>query len=96
MNELPLGGKVAFVTGAGRQRGIGRAAALEMAKAGADVVVTDLARPGPRIGELATVAEDDMGLREAVTEIEALGRKCIAIEADVAIKGRVGIERRDA
>lgn len=94
MDELPLDGKVAFVTGAGRPRGIGRAAALEMAKAGADVVVSDLARPGPRIGELATVAEDDMGLREAVTEIEALGRSGLALVLDVTDESevRAGVE----
>ena len=94
MDELPLDGKVAFVTGAGRPRGIGRAAALEMAKAGADVVVSDLARPGPRIGELATVAEDDMGLREAVTVIEALGRSGLALVLDVTDESevRAGVE----
>ena len=90
MNELPLDGKVVFVTGAGRRRGIGRVAALEMAKAGADVVVSDIARPGPRIGGLATVAEDDIGLREAVTEIEALGRRSLALVLDVTDETEVG------
>ena len=35
-----LDGKVAIVTGAGRLRGIGRAAAVGFAKLGANVVVT--------------------------------------------------------
>ena len=35
-----LSGRVAFVTGAGRYRGIGRAIALRLAEDGADVVVT--------------------------------------------------------
>ena len=35
-----LDGKVAIVTGAGRLRGIGRAAAVALARLGADVVVT--------------------------------------------------------
>ena len=39
-----LNGKVAIVTGAGRLRGIGRAAAVELARLGADVVVTGTGR----------------------------------------------------
>jgi 3-oxoacyl-[acyl-carrier protein] reductase len=84
-----LEGKVAFVTGAGRPRGIGRAAAVELAKAGADVVVTDLARPGPKIGGVPTVAEDDTGLRDAVAEITSLGRRSIAIPLDVTSEEEV-------
>ena len=80
---------MAFVTGAGRRRGIGRAAAIELARAGADVVVSDLARPGPRIGGLATVAEDDIGLLEAVAEIEALGQRGLAVALDVTDEDEV-------
>lgn len=40
-----LEGKVAVVTGAGRMRSIGRPIAVEMAKAGAHVVVTGSGRP---------------------------------------------------
>ncbi|MGB5187290.1 MAG: SDR family oxidoreductase [Acidimicrobiia bacterium] len=89
MSEALLEGKVAFVTGAGRRRGIGRAAAIELARAGADVVVSDLARPGPRIGGLATVAEDDIGLLEAVAEIEALGQRGRAVALDVTDEDEV-------
>ncbi|MEO9223161.1 MAG: short-chain dehydrogenase, partial [Mycobacteriaceae bacterium] len=39
-----LAGKVALVTGAGRMRSIGRAVALELARAGCDVVVTGTGR----------------------------------------------------
>ena len=39
-----LSGRVAFVTGAGRYRGIGRAIALRLAEDGADVVVTGRTR----------------------------------------------------
>ena len=39
-----LDGKVAIVTGAGRLRGIGRAAAAAYARLGADVVVTGTGR----------------------------------------------------
>ena len=41
----PLIGRVALVTGAGRPRGMGCAIARRLAELGADVVVSDLARP---------------------------------------------------
>ena len=94
MSDRPLRGKVAFVTGAGRPRGIGRAAAIELAGAGAHVVVSDLARPGPRIGDLATVAENETGLNEAVSEIEDLGQQGLAVVLDVTNEDevRAGVE----
>jgi 3-oxoacyl-[acyl-carrier protein] reductase len=94
MENLPLAKKVAFVTGAGRARGIGRAAAFELARAGADVVVADIARPGPRLAGSPTVAEDDRGLRAAVDEIESLGRRALALSLDVTNEDEViaGVE----
>jgi NAD(P)-dependent dehydrogenase (short-subunit alcohol dehydrogenase family) len=44
----PLDGKVAIVTGCGRLKGLGRAIALALAEAGADLVVTDVALSGTR------------------------------------------------
>ncbi len=64
---MNLTGKVALVTGA--SRGIGQATAIELAKAGADVVVNF-------IGNEAVA-------QETVDAIEALGRKAIKIKADV-------------
>lgn len=64
---MNLTGKVALVTGA--SRGIGQATAIELAKAGADVVVNF-------IGNEAVA-------QETVAAIEALGRKAIKIKADV-------------
>ena len=61
-----LDGRVALVTGAGQ--GIGRAYALALAEAGADVAVCDL---NDRTGRL--VAE----------EIAALGRKAVFVKTDV-------------
>lgn len=64
---MNLTGKVALVTGA--SRGIGQATAIELAKAGADIVVNF-------IGNEAVA-------QETVEAIEALGRKVIKIKADV-------------
>jgi NAD(P)-dependent dehydrogenase (short-subunit alcohol dehydrogenase family) len=62
---VDLAGKVAVVTGAGA--GLGRAEALELARAGASIVLNDL--PG---------AAD-----AAAAEIEELGAKCVVVEGDV-------------
>ena len=62
---MDLAGKVAVVTGAGA--GLGRAEALELARAGASLVLNDL--PG---------AADAV-----VAEVEELGAKCVVVEGDV-------------
>ena len=66
MDEPSLDGQVAIVTGAGR--GIGRAIALALGRAGADVTVA--ARTVP---ELEAAAE----------EIRALGRRALVVPTDV-------------
>lgn len=43
MNTVELLGKTALVTGAGRERGIGRAIAVALVERGANVVMTDIA-----------------------------------------------------
>lgn len=63
-----LGGKVALVTGA--RRGIGRSIAIELARCGADVAVNDV------------TGEEEV--ERVVGEIRALGRRSIAVLADVA------------
>jgi glucose 1-dehydrogenase len=64
---MNLAGKTALITGAGC--GIGKGCALELARAGADVVINDR----PASPDLAAAAD----------EIRALGRTCTTIEADV-------------
>lgn len=62
-----LTGKVALVTGG--SRGIGRAIALQLAEAGADVAVN--------------YAGNEQAAAEVVQAIEALGRQAICLRADV-------------
>lgn len=76
-------GKVAVVTGAGRMRSIGREIAVELARAGCDVVVTGTGRTPDRF----TDEEKAAGWRDiesVADEIRALGRRATAVVADVA------------
>ena len=66
MNSFDLTGRTALVTGA--SRGIGRALALGLAQAGADVALS---------------ARDAAALREVAKEAEGLGRRAIVLPADV-------------
>ncbi|WP_274361518.1 3-oxoacyl-[acyl-carrier-protein] reductase [Paenibacillus thermotolerans] len=68
-----LEGKTALVTGA--SRGIGRAIALELAGAGADVAVN--------------YAGNEAAAQEVVAAIEAMGRKAFAIKANVGDAAQV-------
>lgn len=61
-----LTGRTALVTGA--SRGIGRALAVGLARAGADVALS---------------ARDEALLREVSAEVEALGRRAVVLPADV-------------
>lgn len=64
-----LENKVVLVTGA--SRGIGRATAIEAARQGADVAINTF--------------RDDAEAAAVVAEVQALGRRAIAVDADVAL-----------
>jgi len=66
--------KVAQVTGAGGERGIGRAIALRFAREGADIAISDLT---------ANARGDWAGLPAVAEEIEAMGRRVFVTETDV-------------
>jgi len=75
-----LEGKVAMVTGAGSKRGMGHAVAVRLAREGADVIVLDKYATPKSIwpGD-----EGWGGLNDVAKEVEALGRKGLAVLADV-------------
>ncbi len=72
-----LTGKVALVTGAGGEQGMGRAIARRMAQAGADVGINDIV---PRREGSA----DWAGLPDVEREIEAIGRRVLSVVGDVS------------
>lgn len=66
--NLPLAGKIALVTGS--SQGIGRATAERLARSGADIVIN--------------YRSNASAASEAKSSIEALGQRCVAIQADVS------------
>lgn len=72
--KFDLRGKVALVTGAGANGGLGHAMAVGLAEAGADVAVSDI---------------DAQGAATTGREIEALGRRTAVIICDNARRGEI-------
>src|SRR5450432_368373 len=66
--QLPLTGKIALVTGS--SQGIGRATAQRLGQSGADIVINYRSNAG--------------AAQEVKAHIESMGRRCIAVQADVS------------
>src|SRR5512136_3090779 len=67
--DLGLNGKVALVTGAGSQKGFGKTTALTLAREGCDIIAADI---------------NLEGAKQTASEVEALGRKALAVKADIS------------
>jgi 3-oxoacyl-[acyl-carrier protein] reductase len=78
--DKPLNGKVALVTGAAR--GVGKALAIELARLGADVIVT---------ARTAVARGDDLAgtIGETAAAIESEGSRALAVQADLLVPGDV-------
>jgi len=80
-------GKVVLVTGCARARGIGRAISVAFARAGADVVATDVAAGGTRNENEEGLEEKRLGwkgLDSLAGEIQGLGRRVLTLVGDVS------------
>lgn len=79
-----LNGKIALVTGAAGEFGLGRAIAVKLAKDGADVVVNDVVEKPYNLDD-----SEWLGLQDVVSEIESLGKRSFGFVADITNSEKV-------
>ena len=72
--DLGLKDKVALVTGGGSQTGFGKGTVLVLAREGCDVIILDM---------------DLAGAEKTAAEVEATGRKSLALQADITNSAQV-------
>ncbi len=95
--EIDLSGRVAIVTGG--SRGLGRADALTLARAGADVAIADIlvesdagaGETAERYGVLAqaAVAQGMVHTESTAEEIRTMGRRALALKCDITDREQV-------
>lgn len=73
-----LDGKIALITGGAR--GQGRSHALTLARNGADIVICDIPRDYETMPYVMGTEEQ---MNETVRLVEELGRRCVAVKADI-------------
>lgn len=81
MNELPLSGRVALVTGASRRRGIGFAVAARLAQLGAHLMVHQYATHD---AQQPWGADDPAAVAQALTQHLRAGARLVTWDGDLA------------
>jgi NAD(P)-dependent dehydrogenase (short-subunit alcohol dehydrogenase family) len=79
-----LNGKIALVTGAAGEFGLGRAIAVRLAKEGADVVVNDVVEKPYSLEE-----SEWRGLQDVVSEIKSIGKRSFGLVVDITNSDQV-------